>query len=165
MYAAMLDELRARVIDQIGNLPEEAMSYQPENTDLSIAVLVVHLVWAEAGWIQNMTGCQAPPALREMIDPVGSALPAERVPPHVEMGKEELVSLCEHIAKNYTILALRDSDIQLDTVIFLGTQSMTPRGIFHHLLWHWTYHSGQIGLIAEQWGGGYTWTFGTLGAG
>jgi uncharacterized damage-inducible protein DinB len=37
---------------------------------------------------------------------------------------------------------------------------MTVRGVLMHLVWHWTYHSGQVGLLRRLWGQGrYKWTF------
>ncbi len=53
--AAALDELRARVIDQISDLPPDALRFVPEGSTLSIAALVEHLVWAEEGWIRRIS--------------------------------------------------------------------------------------------------------------
>ena len=37
---------------------------------------------------------------------------------------------------------------------------MTVRGVLMHLVWHWTYHSGQVGLLRRLWGHArYKWTF------
>jgi uncharacterized damage-inducible protein DinB len=50
----------------------------------------------------------------------------------------------------------------IDAVVPDQNRSMTPRGVLMHLVWHWTYHSGQIGLLRALWGSGYNWTFGSL---
>jgi hypothetical protein len=35
----------------------------------------------------------------------------------------------------------------------------TAEQVFMHLIWHWTYHSGHIGLLALLSGRDYVWTF------
>jgi uncharacterized damage-inducible protein DinB len=164
MAASMLNELRERVIDQVIDLPIKALTFHPQETNLSIGVLVVHLVWAEAGWIQNMTGCGVPPDLRENINDVGQAVPEGIKPPAVSMDAGELTTLCRRIGDEVTIPALTQFNLGYDAVIETRHRTMTPRGVLMHLNWHWTYHSAHIGLLRELWGSDYTWTFGSLGA-
>ncbi len=163
MAVAMLQELRERVIDQVNDLPLEALSFRPQGTTLSIGVLVIHLVWAEAGWISAITGCEVPATLSDDIHAIGQALPAGKEPPSSAMDAAALVTLCHRIGDEVTVPALSTYQHGLDVVIEQDARSMTPRGVLLHLVWHWTYHSGQIGLLREQWGAGYTWTFGSLG--
>ncbi len=163
--AAMLQELRLRVIDQVNDLPVDALDFQPQGTTLSIGVLVIHLVWAEAGWISALTGCEVPAALRADINAIGQALPAGLAPPMSTFDAAALVNLCQRINAEVTLPALAGFTQGIDAVILQDERTMTPRGVLMHLIWHWTYHSGQIGLLREQWGSGYTWTLGTLGAG
>lgn len=164
MAASMLQELRERVIDQVNNLALDALAFQPQGTYLSIGVLVIHLVWAEAGWISAITGYDVPAALRDDIHAIGQALPAGVTPPASTMDADALVNLCHRINDEVTVPALASYPFKLDKVIKQGERTMTLRGVLMHLIWHWTYHSGQIGLLSEQWGAGYTWALGTLGA-
>jgi uncharacterized damage-inducible protein DinB len=164
IVAAVLNELRERVIDQVIDLPQDALSFCPTGTDLSIGALVVHLVWAEAGWINSITGCEVPQTLHDDINAIGQALPAGETPPPVGMKSVELVELCHRIGDEVTVPALKVYQGSIDTVIIQDTRRMTPRGVLMHLIWHWTYHSAHIGLLREQWGSDYRWTFGSLGA-
>jgi uncharacterized damage-inducible protein DinB len=161
MAAAALDELRARVIDQIEDLDDAALRAVPEGTTLSIAALVVHMVWAEQNWIARITGYPRPADMRTRLDPAGRAVPAgERVVP--EMSAADLVALCRRVRDEVTLPALT-AFTALDEALPSDDHPMTPRGVLMHLIWHWTYHAGQIGLLRELAGHGYTWTFGALG--
>jgi len=160
LAAAGLDELRARVIDQIEDLPRDALTFVPQGTTLTIASLVAHLVWAEAGWIERITGVKAPAELRAAVDAAGRAVPAsELVIP--DLDAEALVSLCGRVREELALPALaRLTDIEAELPNEDGP--LTPRAVLMHLIWHWTYHSAHIGLIREQWGSGYVWTFGGM---
>jgi len=65
--AAMLDELSERLFDVISDLPQEALDYVPDGTTNSIAMLAVHMAWAEAGWIARVTQAEIPPELHENL--------------------------------------------------------------------------------------------------
>lgn len=161
MAAAALDELRDRVSDQIDGLDDAALRAMPEGTNLSIAALVVHMVWAEQNWIARITGCQLPDDLKAQLDAAGRAIPAgERVVPETSAG--ELINLCRRVRDEVTYPALTGFTA-LDTALPSDGVPMTPRGVLMHLIWHWSYHSGQIGLLRDLAGHGYTWTFGALG--
>jgi len=88
------------------------------------------MAWAEAGWVQRLTG----------RGPSG-----------------ELIGLCRQVQGEISVPALRglaDIDFPLER----GEQTVTVRGVMSQLAWHWTYQSGQIGLIRVLWGSDYTWT-------
>ena len=54
------------------------------------------------------------------------------------------------------LAVLEDIDAEIDG----GSRPLTARGVLMHLVWHWTYHSGQVGLLRRQWGElRYQWTF------
>ncbi len=161
MAAAALDELRARVIDQISDLPPDALRFVPEGSTLSIAALVEHLVWAEEGWVRRISDVEVPADLQAAVLEAGRAVPAgEAVVLKVEAG--DLMVLCDRVRDELTVPALV-SLTSIDTEFSAGTEPTTPRGVLMHLIWHWTYHSGQIGLLRELWGSGYTWTFAGVG--
>ncbi len=157
LAAAALDELRARVIDQIADLPSDVLRRRPEGTTLSIGALVVHLVWAEAGWIERITGLVAPADLREALDDVGSAVPNGTIAAS-DLNAEALVTLCRRIRDEFTVPALA-ALTELDLPFESRTQPNTSRQVLMHLIWHWTYHSGHIGLLRDFSGAGYAWTF------
>ena len=154
---AALDELRARVIDQISDLPPDALRFVPKGSTLSIAALVEHLVWAEEGWIRRVSGVEAPADLHAAVLEAGRGVPAgESIVPDVDAG--DLVALCHRVGDEVTLPALA-ALTNIDTEFRADVQPTTPRGVLMHLIWHWTYHSGQIGLLRELWGSRYTWTF------
>lgn len=157
LAAAALDELRARVVDQIADLPPAALAYVPERTTLSIGALVAHLVWAEIDWIQRITGCVAPTDLSiEVLDAGRAIASGENVT--ADFIGDDLVALCRRVRDELTVPALAqltDPEARLGD----GGPALTVREVLMHLVWHWTYHSGQIGLLRELWGAGYGWCF------
>lgn len=160
LAAAALDELRLRVIDQIEDLPLDALTFVAPGTDLTIGALVHHLVWAEVGWIERLTGEEAPEVLRDTVDAAGRAVPAgERIVPRLQA--DILVGFCRQVGEVFTVPALSGVE-DIEAEIPDEARSMTPRAILMHLIWHWTYHSAHIGLIREQWGSGYAWRFGKM---
>jgi uncharacterized damage-inducible protein DinB len=161
--ASILRELRMRVMDQVEDLPENALRFRPEGTMISIRALVIHLVWAEAGWISRIAGCDVPTDLRYDIDDIGRAFPAGVEPPESDMNAEELTQLCLRLEQAVTLPALERLELNPDAVIQSDTMDLIPKGVLMHLIWHWTYHSAHIGLIRELWGSDYIWTFGSLG--
>jgi uncharacterized damage-inducible protein DinB len=122
------------------------------------------MVWAEMGWIRRATGADAPTDMRERLDPVGRALPAgEQVAPELSAG--DLVAYCRRVRDEQTLRALAGV-LDIDTPVPDPDRPTTVRGILMHLIWHWTYHSGQVGLLRDLCGASeYRWTFGKMGAG
>jgi uncharacterized damage-inducible protein DinB len=160
LASAALDELRARVIDQIEDLPHDALSFVAPGTPLTIAALMLHLIWAEAGWIERITPAQAPADLRGAVQAAGRAVPAGEAV-QCTLDAADLVTLCHRVRDELTVPALAKlSDI--DRPVASDSQPMTPRAVLMHLVWHWTYHSAHIGLIRQQWGSDYSWTFGAM---
>ena len=161
LAVAALDELLARVIDQFEDLPQDALDFAPEGTPITIAALVIHLMWAEMGWIERITGCAVPDDLRARLEPGSRVVKGE--PVVVAEPATGLVALCRRVRSEITypaLATLADADVVLED----GSRPMTPRAVLMHLIWHWTYHSAHIGLIRELWGSDYVWTFGSLGA-
>lgn len=161
LAVAALDELLARVIDQFEDLPRDALDFAPEGTPITVAALVIHLAWAEMGWIERITGCAVPDDLRARLEPGNLLLKGE--PVVSEERVTGLIELCRRVRSEITypaLATLADADVVLES----GSRPMTPRAVLMHLIWHWTYHSAHIGLIRELWGSDYVWTFGNLGA-
>jgi uncharacterized damage-inducible protein DinB len=68
------------------------------------------------------------------------------------------MTVCARVRHEVTLPGL--SRIQdLDACLPDDPRQMTVRGVLWHLIWHWTYHSGQVGLLRRLWGSRYKWTF------
>jgi uncharacterized damage-inducible protein DinB len=153
---AALDELSARLCDMIGDLAQEALDFVPPGTTNSIAMLCVHMAWAEAGWIARITGASIDPDLEALLLPGKQGASGEL--PSSTCSAASLTTLCDRVRQEVTIPALAVLD-DIDRVVPDARRPMTVRGVLMHLIWHWTYHSGQVGLLRRQWGARYQWTF------
>lgn len=154
---AMLDELSERLFDLIADLPQEALDFVPQGAGNSIAMLVTHMAWAEALWIMRVTGASIPAELETQLLP-GKQDSSGDLPPYSTDG-DALLACCRTVRANVTKPALAPLD-DIDATIDRGSRPMTVRGVLMHLVWHWTYHSGQVGLLRRQWGElRYRWTF------
>jgi uncharacterized damage-inducible protein DinB len=164
LAAAALDELRARVIDQIDDLSTAELACVPTGLTFSAGALVAHMIWAEMGWIRRATGVDGPAEMREHLDPVGRALPTgERV--EAGLDAAALKSYCRRVRDEQTVPALAGVT-EIEAEVPDPDRSTTIRGILMHLIWHWTYHSGQVGLIRDLCGAdAYRWMFGSMGQG
>lgn len=159
---AALDELSERLFDLIADLPQETLDFVPPGTTNSIAMLTVHMAWAEAGWISRVTGTRLPSELEQLLAP-GAQDASGELPPF-SMGVERLIELCRRVRQEVTLPVL-SSLHDVDAEVRDQRRPMTVRGVLTHLIWHWTYHSGQVGLLRRLWGARYRWTFdATLGA-
>ena len=154
--AAAIDELRARLCDIIADLPQEAMDTLPEGAGNTIAMLTIHMAWAEATWVTRATGQTIPPALEKALLP-GKQGPSGDLGPYSNSATN-LSALCDQVRQIVTLPGL--SRIQdLVTPLADDPRNMTVRSVLWHLIWHWTYHSGQVGLVRRLWGSRYKWTF------
>jgi len=69
----------------------------------------------------------------------------------------ELIGCCRRVQEGYSVPALsRVADI--DAPLQAGGRTVNVRGVVTQLEWHWTYHSGQSGLLRLLWGSDYVWT-------
>lgn len=155
--AALLDELLERLADMIGDLSQEALDFVPPGTTNSIAMLVLHMAWAEASWIARATDADLPPELEQCLRP-GRQDASGSLPPSSATG-EQLIATCRAVREQVTqpgLAPVEDIDVEVGD----ERQPMTVRGVLMHLIWHWTYHSGQVGLLRRLWGASrYQWTF------
>lgn len=154
MSASWLEELRERVYDQIEDLVPEALNYAAPGTSLSIGKLVIHMAWAETVMVGHITKGEVPTDLATLLLP-GALSTIGDVPGESRPAKE-LIALCDRVRNEVTIPGLRDRN---DPDEVCRGDGSTPRGILNQLMWHWVYHSGQIGLIRFEWGSDYTWSF------
>ena len=155
--AAMLDELTERLYDLISDLPQGALDFVPPGTTNSIAMLVLHMAWAEASWIARVTETSVPPELEECLS-LGRQDGSGDLPPSSNSA-EHLMGYCQRVRQELTKPALAPIE-NIDLEVSDPHRPMTVRGVLMHLIWHWTYHSGQVGLLRRMWGEQhYRWTF------
>ncbi len=153
---AALDELRERLYDLITDLPQETMDFVPDGATNTIAMLTVHMAWAEAIWVANVTGMPIPSELEKPLLP-GKQGPLGDLPP-ASGSAPERIELCQRVRDEITIPRLSALD-DIDAEVLNQQRPMTARGVLMHLVWHWTYHSGQVGMLRRLWGSRYKWTF------
>jgi uncharacterized damage-inducible protein DinB len=154
---AVLDELSARLHDMISDLPQNALDHVPEGTTNSIAMLVVHMAWAEASWVSGATGHAIPGDLEECLLPGRQDASGDL--PVSSASAEELIAYCRAVRDTLTrhaLASVEGIDEELQTTGQLGSL----RQVLMHVVWHWIYHSGQVGLLRRLWGKTrYRWTF------
>ena len=151
---AQLQELAERVYDQIVDLPREALDYTAQDAPLSISMLVLHMGWAEAWWVRRLTGVEIPEPLRGEIEK--GSLGNIGGPPPTGYAASTLVEICRRVQSDYSqprLGEIRD----IDEVLEKEGVTFTVRGMMGQLAWHWSYHSGQIGLLRLLWGSDYQW--------
>jgi uncharacterized damage-inducible protein DinB len=147
---AMLDELVERLVDLIADLSPAELSAVPDGCANSIQMLVSHMAWGEAGWVSRATGATVPPDLAERLP----SQPFEAQP----LDAEELIALCRDVRERFTRPALAEVD-DIDATFTDTHETNTTRRGLMHLVWHWTYHSGQVGLLRRIVGRRYQWRF------
>jgi uncharacterized damage-inducible protein DinB len=119
-------------------------------------MLVIHMASAEAGWIAKVTQTAIPSDLSERLLP-GRQDASGDLPPY-SADKTILVDACRAARETITKPALAAVE-NMDAEVPDQRRPMTVRGVLMHLVWHWTYHSGQVGLLRRMWGDRYQWTF------
>ena len=155
LAVALLRELAERVYDQIEDLPLEALDFLPAGTTLSISRLTLHMAWAEANWVRRLTGAEPAPGLQAELET--ARLDRFTTPPDGGRDAAGLIAVCRRTQETYSAPALRDLRA-IDAALPIGDSVVTMRGVMSQLAWHWTYHSGQIGLLRLLWGSDYEWT-------
>jgi uncharacterized damage-inducible protein DinB len=153
---AALDELSARLFDLTADLPQQVLDFVPAGATNSIAMLVVHMAWAEAHWVTLATQTPIPNDLRPLLS-AGKQGPSGELSPF-SGSAAELLALCKDVRERVTKPALTPLQ-DVDVMILDSTHAMMVRGVLLHVLWHWTYHSGQVGLLRRLAGARYQWTF------
>ena len=156
VFIDSLNELAERVYDQIEDLSLDALNFEPADSYLSIAKLFMHMASSDVRWVGRLSGAEPSEDLVADITGMTNVGMKERFT--TDIPATRLIESCRRIRGGYTIPMLRDiSDI--DTPTGLQNGPYTIREVLMHLCWHWTYHSGHIGLTRLLWGSDYQWTF------
>ncbi|MBD3305270.1 DUF664 domain-containing protein [candidate division KSB3 bacterium] len=146
---AALDELSHRLFDLIEDLGPTVLEAVPANATHSIATLTVHLADAEAIWLSRIPESTDALELRTILKQSQQNCPT-RAP--------ELITLCQRIRAKITIPSLVGR-VEIDTPVVQHDKVKSVRQVLLHQLWHWTYHTGQIGLLRRMFGPRYQWNF------
>ncbi len=155
---AALDELSERLFDLIHDLPLEALDFVPEGGTNSIAMLVRHIARAEAGWIASVTKAPVPPELED--DLKAGAQDRSGDLPGSSATASDLTILARRVRDEITKQRLPSLE-DIDTEVASGERTLTIRGVLVNQLWHWTHHTGQVGLLRRLAGVRYKWTYDT----
>jgi len=151
----LLDECLERVVDLIADLSPEQLSAVPSGLGNSIQMLVTHMTWAEAHWVEVASGVAVPESIAAMRH--GSPFPV------LERTAEQLIDEVRQMRERYTRPTLRRIE-SIDRVVeptgnwTRRIDAVTPRGALMHVTWHWMHHTGQVGLLRRLNGAPYQWT-------
>ncbi len=154
---AALEELTARVYDQIEDLPPEVLAFVPTNSYLSIGLLALHMADGECGWMRSLHPMELPARLETTLA-YGKIRTEGPDTPTELLDADTLIEIWTAVRERITLPIARHVE-NADENYATGRALTTPREVLHHLLWHTTYHSGQIGSIRLEAGSEYTWTF------
>lgn len=155
LAVAALDELLARLDDLISDLPDEALHFAPLDDSNTIAMLTLHMAAGEAGWISRVTGQETPAELKGLL--AGGSQDRTGNLPASKPDRERLARACRDVRAltKERLAALSDPDRTVDA----DGRTISVRGVLMHQIWHWTYHTGQVGLLRRLHGTRYQWTF------
>lgn len=148
-----LDELAIRTVDQVQHLPLEAMDYASP-PGFSIGRLVLHLVGADIKLLSTALGGAPEPPYTDQLSPglLGNfATPSGPLEWASGVLQEHVVWRRTHLLDRCRVPGFLDQLVE-------HPACRTNRELLGHLVWHWSYHSGQIGLLAWQAGFDYEWT-------
>ena len=148
-----LDELVVRVEDQVVHLPASALNFTGPNSTLSIGRLILHLISADLTMLGKAVPGVAEPEYQARLGKV-SAQDFASEPGDLWFAPEILTA---HAAfrRTHFLAQCRGTDFLDRTVDHIACR--TNRELLAHVAWHWSYHSGQIGLIAMEAGFDYVW--------
>lgn len=147
---AALEEASARHFDLISTLPDAILQADPGRGFKCIASCTAHMIWAEAMWLCEVTGHACPDRLAETLE----RGQRNESPPSLE----RLIEALEHTREDITygqLMYLEDIDEEFSS----SGHIISVRGLLMHLIWHWTYHTGQCSYFADADDRDYIWTF------
>ena len=153
-YISALDELHERVYDQIADLTESELMFAAPESRITIGWLTAHLISGEVRWIQRHSGRTPPDWLDSSslarIRPYGEEQPSYGT-------ADELIAAGRRVWNEWSRPILASGIAPTDAT---EGGALTAVGeVLMHLVWHWSFHSGHIGLVRLQAGGEYEWTF------
>ena len=153
---ATLDELLDRVVDQFDDMGADEIDKRPDGITFSIGKLAVHMAKGEAGRLARIGGKQI---AADLAGPLahGDILDGTELPTGLR-NAAVLVDILRRVREEITrpvCLELRDFEMPLEGLGILNT----PKKVLMHMVWHYTYHSGHIGMIRLLLGSDYQWQY------
>jgi len=152
-----LSELGTRVEDQVNHLPPEALNFVGPQSTLSIGRLVLHLAGADLTMLSKALGLAPDPGWTKRLE-AGLLASFSAAPGDLSQApallNEYLPFREAHLLGPCRTLGFLDRSVD-------HAYCQTNRELLAHLVWHWSYHSGQIGLVALEAGFDYVWTAAT----
>jgi uncharacterized damage-inducible protein DinB len=152
---AALDELLERLEDLISDLPDEALHFAPLDESNTIAMLVLHMAAGEAFWLARVTGEPLPEDVKQLL--AGGMQDQSGNLPASKPDRERITRACREVRSLTKERLAKIADP--DRTIEADGRSISVRGVLMHQIWHWTYHTGQVGLLRRLHGKRYRWTF------
>jgi uncharacterized damage-inducible protein DinB len=144
-----LEELRLRLRDLIEDIPQELGNKTPEWTENSIFYLWAHMIWAEQQWIKRAVNSQY--KMPEVVDSV--------ISPDMQFEKGQLIIALDSVGEKITHPYLKK--VEGGECVFSQTGPFEKLDeLLQHLCWHYSYHSGQIGMLRRFVQQPYQWNFG-----
>ena len=146
---AGLAETTERHFDMVRRLGAKALDARLGEAPSSVLQITAHLGWADAYWFGTWRG--------EAIS-APDALDRERHEPPSPIALDEVIAACRGV-RDQGLAALRKAGDAHEARPWRGEGKLTAHGVLMHLIWHWTYHSGQCGEIALSQGHSHPWSF------
>ena len=155
---AALDELHERLFDLIGDLPPRALEFVPEGGTNSISMLALHMAHAEASWIAAATETEVPEEIGRELKAGAQDETGELRASSPTGVAADLVETAMRVREEFTKRQLAPLG-NIDSEVASGDRILTVRGVLMNQLWHWTYHTGQVGLLRRLAGMRYAWRY------
>jgi uncharacterized damage-inducible protein DinB len=149
-FVAALDELAQRLFDLIEDLPHPLLDFVPQNGANSIAKLTLHMADAEANWIARISGTTSSELTADLQHG------QQTVPCPYE--STELIKLCQRVREEILKPAVTNL-VNIDAQVVNHEKVTSVRELLLHQIWHWTYHTGQVGLLRRLSKTRYQWNF------
>jgi uncharacterized damage-inducible protein DinB len=146
-YLETLEELRSQVGNMIKDSPPDGLNWRPslppgaDGTN-SLAVLAVHVVGSEHGWIAETVG--AYPQTRVRDDEFK----------YVATSADEALARLAAVAKETNDVLGKLTASQLDGTIDKDDRAIPMRWIIHHVIYHYSLHIGHMQLTYQLWNKG-----------
>jgi len=154
-----LDELQERLYDVIRDLPPEALAFVPAGGTNSIAMLCTHMAWAEATWVCSVMRRDVPEEIRQLLKGGSQDSTGELPARDDATDAVRLVDAAKKVRDAIT-KTLLPPVVDIDAEVVAGARTLSVRGVLLNQLWHWTYHTGQVGMLRRLSGARYNWTYG-----
>lgn len=155
-----LQELMERVIDQIEDLPPEAFGYTAPSSWFCLGWLPLHLAVSEHSQMVRLAeglDLPPPPLDKQTLSALKyGALETDGTVP-AELNRAPLLIAAMRAVRNSVTVAVCRRIPDAQRRLKDAGKLSTAQSVLMHQFWHWSYHSGHIGLMRLEWGSDYQW--------